>query len=90
MGLGGLRLYLIDTLISLRRAPPVVIRVPPPKRSLRSVAAAAGNPAVLDNLTVEVVLLAFDYAADEGAGKIVCGLPRILLLRTRVNKYGLP
>ncbi len=53
--------------------------------SLRGVAAAAGDLVVLDDLAVEVVL-AFDYAADEGAGKIVCGLPRILLLGTWVNK----
>jgi hypothetical protein len=60
--------------------------VPPPKTSLRGVAAAAGDLAVLDNLAIEVVL-AFNYAADEGAGKIVCGLPRILLPRTRVDTF---
>src|SRR5215212_8211123 len=39
LGLGGLRLYLIHTLISLRRALPLVIRVPPPKPSLPHYAA---------------------------------------------------
>jgi hypothetical protein len=37
----------------------------PPKPSLRGVAAAAGNPAVLDNLAVEV-MRRLDNAADEG------------------------
>jgi hypothetical protein len=45
--------------------PPLLIRVPPPKPSLRGVAAAAGNPAVLDNLAVEV-MRRLDNAADEG------------------------
>jgi hypothetical protein len=45
---------------------PLLIRVPPPKPSLlRGVAAAAGNPAVLDNLAVEV-MRRLDNAADEG------------------------
>src|SRR5215207_1175590 len=42
------------SLVNASTTPPLLIRVPPPKPSLRGVAAAAGNPAVLDN------------AADEG------------------------
>jgi hypothetical protein len=64
LGLCGLRLYLIHTLVSLRRALSLVIRVPPPKPSLRLFAAAAGGAEVLDNLAVQVVH-ALDDAADE-------------------------